>query len=208
MPYPIAKYTVLHLAKALWIKKVNGLSNIPKDEPFIYASNHGSFIDDLLIPCVIFGHVKKYVHFYCNDKFFKNFFTRKFLEWGRVIPIRVYESPNQKEINKKAFNLALDYLKKNEPVGIFPEGHRTTDGELQKARTGVATLAIKSNVPVVPIGIIGSYKIWPKGKRLPTLNKCIINIGKPMQFKTNDKEKITKDIMIKIAELADLKYNY
>ena len=106
------------------------------------------------------------------------------------------------------FFLALKYLKNNEPVGIFPEGHRTKDGKLQKARKGVARLAVDSKVPVVPIGIVGSYEIWPKGKKLPTLKKCSVHIGKPLYFKTHDPDKITKKIMQEIAKLTNQEYRY
>ncbi len=208
MAYPIAKRIVAPLAKALWIKEIKGVSNLPKEDPFIFACNHGSFIDDLLLPVVLCPYLNKHVHLYCNDKFFKNFFTRTFIEWGGVIPIRVYKDKDQKKINKKAFELALGYLKKSEPVGIFPEGHRTRDGKLQKARSGVAALALKAKVPIVPIGTIGTYKIWPKGAKLPNLNKCTVNIGKPLYFKSGDKEKITRDVMKGIAKLSNKVYSF
>jgi len=216
MVYPIAKHTIVPLVRSLWIKKINGLNNLPKDKPFIFAGNHGSFLDDLILPVVIIPHINKLAHIYCNDSFFKNPISGSFIRWGRVIPIRVYKSKDQKKINKEAFRLAKNYLKKGEPVGIFPEGHRSKDGKLQKARSGVAALALKAKVPVIPIGTIGTFKIWPKGIPLPNLNKCTVNIGKPIYFdkfygKENN-QKILKDIttviMKKIAKLNKQKYNH
>ncbi len=216
MVYPIAKHIIVPLVKSLWVKKAIGLDNLPKDKPFIFACNHGSFIDDIILPVVIIPHINKYAHIYCNDSFFKNPVTGSFIRWGKVIPIRVYKSKDQKKINKKAFKLAKNYLKKGEPVGIFPEGHRTKDGKLQKARSGVAALALAAKVPVVPIGTIGTFKIWPKGTSMPTLNKCTVKIGKPIYFdkyyKKENNQKVLKDItnkiMKEIAKLSRQKYNF
>ena len=66
MVYPIGKHTIEPLVKKLWIKKVNGISNLPKDKPFVFAANHGSFIDDLVIPAVIVSYLDKYAHIYCK----------------------------------------------------------------------------------------------------------------------------------------------
>jgi len=208
MVYPIGKHTIEPFIRFLWIKKINGFSNLPKDKPFIFAVNHASFIDDFVVPFTVCKHINRYVHMYCNDKFLKNFLLRKLLEWTKIIPIRTYKSKEQKEINKKAFDVALKFLKNNEVVGIFPEGHRSKDGKLQKAYSGVAILALKSNVPVIPIGTIGTYNIWPKGKKLPSLKKCIVNIGKPLYFKSKNKEIITKKVMEEIAKLSKQKYKF
>ena len=102
MVYPIAKHTIEPLIRGLWIKKVTGLSNLPKDKPFIFAVNHASFIDDFVVPFTVCKHINRYTHMYCNDKFLRNFFLRKLLEWTRVIPIRVYKSKEVGIINNVA----------------------------------------------------------------------------------------------------------
>ena len=157
------------------------------------------------------------MHIYCNDKFYKTWILRKFLEWGRCIPIRVdKKSKEGKDINKKAFNLALKFLKKDEPVGLFPEGHRSIDGKIMKAKTGIAKLALTAKVPVIPIGTIGSYEILPKGANLPQLKRCDINIGKPIYldkyFGKENNQKVLKEVtrlvMKEIAKLAKQKYKF
>ena len=106
-------------------------------------------------------------------------------------------------------------MKKGELAGIFPEGTRSPDGKIQKAKSGIANLAIAAKVPVLPIGIIGSHKILPKGNFFPRLKRCTINIGKPLVFKQYYNKKInkrmldnvTRSIMKEIAKLAGQKYN-
>ena len=216
MVYPIGKITILLLGKK-WARKVSGLENLKKEKSFILASNHGSFADDLIVPSISVIYLNKYVHMYCNDSFYKNFFFRKFLEWGKCIPIRVdKKSKEAKKVNNRAFNLALKFLKSNEPIGIFPEGHRSIDGRLMEAKTGIAKLALKAKVPVIPIGTIGTYEIWPKGTNFPKFKRCKVNIGEPIYlekyFGQEDNQKVLKEvttlIMKEIAKLAKLKYNY
>jgi 1-acyl-sn-glycerol-3-phosphate acyltransferase len=124
---------------------------------------------------------------------------------------------DRKGKDKKALEKALDALKKGKIVGIFPEGGRTRTGKLNKGKTGVARLALWAKVPVIPIGIKGSYKIWSAHQKIFKFKKAIyINIGKPMYFNKyyNKKftkkllRKITDQIMKEIARLTNQKYNF
>lgn len=215
MVYPIAKLTLAQFI-LLWIKKINGTNNIPKDGKFIVAPNHASFFDDMIMPSIIAISMDKKLHNYVNSNYFKNYFLRKFLYWSGSIPVDVKKTKNSKKVNTKAFNLALSYLKKKEPVGIFPEGHRSLDGKLQKAKIGVAKLALTAKTPVLPVGIINSYKILSKGNRFPKFRRIVIvNIGKPMCFdkyygEINKKNLrlVTNIIMKEIARLSNQEYNF
>ena len=214
MVYPIAKHTVSPFIR-LWISKINGLNNLPKDKAFVLACNHGSYFDDLALHSVLLLRINKYLHIYVNSYFFKVAFFRMMLRWGRCIPVDVgKKKPSQ--ANKKAFKDALNYLKKGEPIGIFPEGHRSFPDKMRPGKTGVAKLALTAKVPVVPMGIEGSRNIMPFGKFGIRFKRCTIKIGKPMYFdqyygKENNKKVlklVTHKIMKKIAKLANDKYEY
>ena len=213
MVYPIAKLTLAPFI-SLFIKGVDGIENLPKNSAFIIAANHQSFFDDLALPCLVVPYLDKRVHFYANRIFFKNFFLRKFLNWSSSIPVAVDKKLDSKHVNENAFKKAMGFIENGGIVGIFPEGHRSEDGKLKEARTGVARLAIAAGVPVVPIGIIGSYKILPKGKMLPRLKRCRVRIGKPIylngysSFDKDTLKKATKQIMENIAQLIGQKYEY
>jgi len=195
---------------------VEGLENVPKDGRFIVASNHSSYLDDLILPTVMLRHFRKKIHFYVNHLYFRNPAMRRFLYGAGSIPVSVKKSPESSKINEKAFKDALKCLEHNEPVGIFPEGHRSMDGKLQPAKTGVARLALEAKVPVVPVGIIGSYDILPKGKMFPKFRRCLVRIGKPIYLddyrkKRKDRkslEKIAGKIMGEIAKLTNQAYNH
>jgi len=215
MVYPIAK-VVLPPIYNLWLRKVEGIENIPKDRPFIIASNHASYYDALLPAVTIAPRINKKIHPLVNSYYWRPFITRFFLNLWEAIPVYVAKEKNAKEKNRKAFEEALSCLKKEEMIMIFPEGARSKDGKLKKAYTGVARLALKSKAPVLPVGITDSYKVLPVGAAFPRFARCEVKIGKPISFEKyyNKKisnrllEKITRSIMKQIAKLINQKYNY
>ncbi|MBW2975690.1 1-acyl-sn-glycerol-3-phosphate acyltransferase [Candidatus Woesearchaeota archaeon] len=217
MLHPIQELTIPPLLKLLWIREIRGIDNIPKDGRFVAAPNHQSFFDDWVVPSIIVLHLDKELHMYVNSSYFKSPLFRWYLNHHKSIPVEVHKTRDRKKVNEKAFRKALYYLNKDEPVCIYPEGHRSPDGELQKGRVGAARLAIAAKAPVLPIGIIGSRDVLPKGKRFPKLKRVIkIRIGKPIYLKRyygrEDNKKVlneaTKLIMQGIAGLVNKEYPY
>lgn len=215
MVYLITNKTLLAFIR-LWIRKVEGLKNIPADKGFVVACNHGSFFDDLTLHAALIPKINKYLHIYVNSIFFKIWFFRIVLKHGQCIPIDVGKGNRGRMTNKKAFKAAIKYLKAGEPVGIFPEGHRSYQDRMREGKTGAVKLALTARVPVVPMGIEGSREILPRNAFWPRLKRCNIRIGKPIYLdKYYGKEEnkkvrklITNDIMKNIAKLAKEKYDY
>ncbi|MCH8067440.1 MAG: 1-acyl-sn-glycerol-3-phosphate acyltransferase [Nanoarchaeota archaeon] len=215
MVYPILKLTIGSLIK-LFIKKIDGKKNIIVDEPFIIACNHASYLDDFAVPSAFYPPIDRKFHFYVNSLYFKNIIFRIFLNLYGSIPVDTKKGKNHKQVNRKASHMAMKYLKKGDIIFIFPEGSRSLDGKLQNGKVGIAKLVLEARVPVQPVGIIGSNNILPKGKFLPQLKRCKINIGKALYFKEYYNKTITKKllrevtnkIMKEIAKLIGQKYNY
>lgn len=205
------RLTMLPIAHTLrvYIKKVNGLENFPKTGPYLVAANHASYMDHLIIQSITTRKLKKVLHFLAKKEHFQGM-QRIWHSYVGAIPI------DREKGGKKALETASRFLKKNKIIGIYPEGTRTLTGELQKAKTGVARLALKAKVPVVPVGIIGTFEILPKGKNIPNCKRAVVNIGKPMFFeeyygKCDDKKTlrlVTTKIMKEIAKLAKQRYNF
>ncbi|MBI2653739.1 1-acyl-sn-glycerol-3-phosphate acyltransferase [Candidatus Woesearchaeota archaeon] len=213
MIYPIARITLVPFYK-LWLRKVEGLENVPKDKPFIIAANHSSYYDALLIHVILVPKINKKIRALVNNNYWKFFITKIILDWGECIP--VFVGKESKEKNKQAFRKAIQCIKEGGIIEIFPEGGRSADGRLQKAYNGVAKIALAAKAPVLPVGIIDAHKVLPKGAMLPRLKRCEVKIGKLMHFddcynkKINDKllEDITRSIMNEIAKLITQEYNY
>ena len=217
MIHPIHRCTIIPLLKLFLIKEVKGIGNLPQDGKFVVTPNHQSFFDDWVVPIGIVLNLDKKLHMYANRNYFKNPLFKWYLNHTGSIPVEVHYAPDKKEINEKAFQKALQYLQNKEPICIYPEGHRSPDGKLQEAKVGAAHLALAAKVPILPIGIMGSKEVLPKGKKFPRIKKIIqLNIGKPIYLdkyygKENNKKvlkEVTTLIMKEIGKLTNLEYNY
>ena len=214
MVYSIAKCTFIPFYK-LWLRKVEGMENIPTDTSFIIALNHVSYYDAILPYVILIPKLNKQVHALANSRYWKLLPAKIILDLGKCIPVYVGKDNNPKK-NEAALQKAAKFLRKGNLIQIFPEGTRSPDGKLQKGYSGVARLSLQAKVPVVPIGVIGANKVLPKGKLLPRLKRCDVKIGKPMYFteyynkKINNKvlEDMTRKIMKNIAKLIGQEYNY
>ena len=215
MVYPIGKRIIPPFYR-LWLRKVEGMENIPEDRAFIIAANHSSYFDIFLPPTLVIPKVDKKIHALVNSHYWKPFITRFFLNIWEAIPVYVGKESDAKEKNRIAAEKAVNYLKNNELVMIFPEGKRSHDGKLKKAYTGIARLALNAKVPVLPVGIIGANKVLPVGKAFPRFRKCEVKVGKLIYFekyynkRKNKKmlEDITRKVMQQIAKLINQKYSY
>jgi len=193
-----------------FIGKVSGLENVPKNKAFILAANHDSYIDHLILGVIFFNYLNKNLHFLAKKELFENRLKRMFHEWADAIPI------DRQAGGEEALRLAIIALRKCGLIVIHPEGTRSMDGKLQRAKTGIARLALAARVPVLPVGLIGTFEILPKWKIIPKIKKAKVNIGKLMYFdghygKENDKDTLrllTTKIMKEIANLTGEEYNF
>ena len=75
----------------------------------------------------------------------------------------------------------LDRLKASEPVMLFPEGERSVDGEPLPIMTGFTALVKRVEVPLVPVGIHGTFEAWPRGIKYPRFGNVKVVFGKPIE---------------------------
>ncbi|MFA6421853.1 MAG: lysophospholipid acyltransferase family protein [Candidatus Buchananbacteria bacterium] len=208
MTYKIIKFLFAPIIKLLWIKKVEGLENIPETDRIILASNHESYFDFICLAAIS----PRPVYFLAGEVFFKKWYFRPLMKMTGQIRV----DRNQKD-KSQAVNKALEILEREKVFGIFPEGTRSADGKLQKAYTGVAKIALKSKSKVIPVGMIGTFEIMSRHDKYPKFKKCKIKIGKAINLsqyygKEEDKEVLIniadKIIMPQIAKLTGEEYNF
>jgi 1-acyl-sn-glycerol-3-phosphate acyltransferase len=77
---------------------------------------------------------------------------------------------------------ALALLEAGNLFGIYPEGTRSPDGRLYRGRPGVGWLALKSGLPVIPVGMVGTRRVLPPGSVVPRPGRIEIRIGAPLSF--------------------------
>ncbi len=115
----------------------------------IYAANHTSFMDTP----VVFASLPFQFRILAKQSLWKWPFIGWHLNRSGQIPVN--------EEGTSGFNRALRALRSGMPLFIFPEGGRTPDGQLQPFLKGPAFLAIRAQVPLVPMALIGTYELLP-----------------------------------------------
>jgi 1-acyl-sn-glycerol-3-phosphate acyltransferase len=83
------------------------------------------------------------------------------------------------EADRGAQRIALDLLASGRALGLFPEGTRSRDGQLRSGRAGAALLAMRAGVPLLPVGLAGTHRIFAGGRRIPRRSPVTIRIGRP-----------------------------
>ncbi len=110
-------------------------------------------------------------------------------------------------LDRKAMRLAKQVLIEGWALVIFPEGTRSPDAKLQRALSGAALVAVRNDVPILPIGLVGTEKLIGLGWLLRHVN-ITVNIGRPFRLTSvnnhltkSELTEYTTSIMHKIAEL-------
>lgn len=133
-------------------------------------------------------------------------------KWRKVLPFRLlFERINiiwikRGEVDRAALSAVLNALKRGWVVGLAPEGTRTKTGGMQAARNGIAWIAAKANVPVIPVAIWGVENIEPSLKRLRRADVHVV-VGQPITLNPGDShDASTERIMRSIAAMLPEKY--
>ncbi|MDZ7798289.1 MAG: HAD-IB family hydrolase [Patescibacteria group bacterium] len=190
-----------------WIKSVKGIENIPKRGGVIIALNHKSFFDFLCFTAIC----PREINFLAAEKFFKSKLWFPLMKLTNQIRVN-RDQKDKADVYKKV----LRVLEEGKILGIFPEGTRSRSGKIQKAYPGVAKIAFLSKVPVIPVGIKGTFNILPPHRKIPRLKKCTIKIGEPVYFnkfynriKTGSLfRNISHFLMHNISDLSKEDYNH
>lgn len=155
---------------------IDGADRLPRDGPLILTANHASNLDVPVIGSWLIPRLGRRIHWLGK----KELFDWPVIGWlaahGGVHPV------DRGAADVEAFRLAQRILDEGHVLFVFPEGTRSPDGALQAARDGVALLALRTGATIVPIGISGSDRVWPKGQRLPHPGGHVtVRIGRPFR---------------------------
>lgn len=154
---------------------VEGLENVPKEGGAILAGNHQSFLDNVILPLMI---PDRKVVFLGKAEYFEKWHMRWFFKGASMIPIR----RGGGSASEAALDTAVTALREGKLIGIFPEGTRSPDGRLYRGKSGVARMALEAGVPVVPVGITGTFEAMPYNRKVPRPHPVVVRFGAPLSF--------------------------
>ncbi|MFI7305552.1 lysophospholipid acyltransferase family protein [Micromonospora aurantiaca] len=208
--YTIGKLTVAPALRLAFRPHVEGLEHIPATGGAIFASNHLSVADELLLGTVVPRHLA----FWAKSEYFtgtglKGGFSKFVLTGLGAIPVE--RAGGRAALT--AFDAAIPVLKAGDLVAVYPEGTRSPDGRLYRGRTGTVRLAIAAGVPIIPVGVTGTDKAQPIGTRIPRPGRAKITMkfGKPLDFtgRPDDRTSLramTDEMMAEIQKLSGQEY--
>lgn len=211
MLYWIVKLVLTPVLRVCFRPWVEGGENIPATGPAILASNHLSFSDSFFLPLV----VPRKITFLAKSDYFtgrgvKGKLTKGFFAGVGQVPI----DRSGGSASDGALTTGMRVLSSGKLLGLYPEGTRSPDGRLYRGKTGIARMALKSGVPVIPIAMINTDVVQPTGKLIPRLGRVGIKVGRPLDFSRyagmeDDRfvlRSITDEIMYELMTLSDQEY--
>ncbi len=176
--------------------EIRGFENVPKKGGFILCSNHFGELDMFFA-----GYkIKRIVHYMAKAELFENPISAWFLRGVGAFPVR------RGVADIGAAKTVYSLLKKGEIVGILPEGTRVRNKDINdvKIKSGAAMFAINTGVPILPVAVEGSYKLF---------SKIRVTYGKPYHIKAPAGRKpsmeelsiYSREIMDKVYSLMEVK---
>ncbi|MGE5704393.1 MAG: lysophospholipid acyltransferase family protein [Clostridia bacterium] len=162
--------------------RVVGRENVPNDGAVILCCNHIGNLD----PPMLGGGIERQVRFMAKEELFHvpviSFLIRKF----GAFPVKRGAG------DRNAIRTTLQLLEEGAVLGIFPEGTRSKTGELGKGLTGVAMFAVKSKAEVVPVAIIGPWRLF---------RPITIVYGKPIDMTAIREKKVDSETLREATDL-------
>ena len=147
--YPIATVTMKILLLTLTRWQVEGKENIPRKGPLIIVANHLNLID----PPLLGASVPRKIHFMAKKELFRSRISRLVVQAYGAFPVK------RGQADREAMRRALELLRGGRVLGMFPEGKRSPDAQLQTPQPGASLLACRSGVSLIPVGISGSEQV-------------------------------------------------
>ncbi len=144
---------------------------VPPTGPVILAANHASFID----PPLVGAGARRHISFLARKTLFVSVVGIALRSW-RVVPV------DRDGGGGAGLKAILDRLLEGGAILLFPEGTRTTDGQLQPPRSGIGLVVIKSAAPVVPVRVFGTFQAYGRDRRIPLPRRLVVKYGRPLEF--------------------------
>ena len=145
---------------------------VPLTGPVVLAANHDSFLD----PPLVGAGLERAINYLARDSLFRYPGLGTLLRSWNSVPV------DREGGGAAGLKAILDRLLAGGAIILFPEGTRSKDGRLQKARSGIGLTVIKSNAVVIPVRVFGTFEAYGRHMKLPLPRRVAVKYGQPLKF--------------------------
>jgi 1-acyl-sn-glycerol-3-phosphate acyltransferase len=195
LSYRIGWYCFRTIYATYFRWRVFNPERVPLSGPVILAANHASFIDPPLVGCGL----RREINYLARESLFRFPGIGALLRSWNGVPV------DRDGAGTRGLKAILDRLRAGGAIILFPEGTRTMDGKLQAARSGIGLTVIKSEAPVIPVRVFGTFEAFNRTMKFPRPRRIAVKYGQPLDFsaerseaKTCSKERL-KEIYQEVA---------
>jgi long-chain acyl-CoA synthetase len=162
------------LFRVFFRMEVRGIRNLPGEAPYLICPNHLSYIDPFVVMSVLPYRVFRKVFFVGASEYFENWYMKFLARLANIVPV----DPDVHLL--RAMKVGAYGLRRGRILCIFPEGARSFEGDVKEFKKGAAILAHEIGTPIVPVGLQGTYEVWPRGSMRIRLHKIKVLFGTPI----------------------------
>ncbi|MGD1904837.1 MAG: lysophospholipid acyltransferase family protein [Leptolyngbyaceae cyanobacterium] len=169
--YHLFKWSVVSpMFRGYFRGRVHGVEHIPRQGPLLVVANHASDFDPPIVSCCM----RRPVSYMAKEELFRVPVLSTAIRLYGAYPVK------RGSADRSAIRSALQQLDQGWAVGVFLQGTRTVDGRISNPKLGAALIAAKAQVPLLPVSLWGSHRIFPKGRKLPRAVPLTVRIGEPI----------------------------
>ena len=172
--------------------KVYGRAFIPHNRNSIVVSNHTSHLDMGFVKYALGPYGRDMVALAAADYFFEGKLKRTYFE--HLTNLQAFDRHTNL---RQALREAADTIRSGKTVLMFPEGTRSTDGQVHEFKSTLGHLSLTCQADILPVCLTGTYESWPKGKRFPTRRDIAARIGPPLEAR--DLARLTEGMKFQTA---------
>lgn len=172
LSYKIAYLIFRCTYRVFFRRKIYHADRVPVEGPLILASNHASFVD----PPLVGSSLPRAINYIGRESLFRNPLIGALLRSWNSVPI------DRGGVNPRGLLNIIDRLRKGGGIILFPEGTRTSDGKLQPGKSGIGLVVIKTDAPVVPVRVFGTFEAFGRHMKFPMPRPIAVTYGFPMDF--------------------------
>jgi 1-acyl-sn-glycerol-3-phosphate acyltransferase len=192
--YRLLEWVTRTLLLAFFDYRSVGRGNVPREGGTILACTHQSHLD----PVLVVAPVDRVVKFVARSTLFAN---RGFALLIGTLGAMAFD---RDEGGAGELRGVLRALGAGDALVFFPEGTRSPDGEIGPLKPGVALLASRSGVPVVPVALSGTYQCWPRWRKVFRPGRVRVVYGEPVRYDRGmDRDEVLRDLDRRIRAAWD-----